>query len=127
MIQFHFQNLNFYQRASFDQLYKWQRTNLQNEDEFILHDGPPYANGKPHMGHALNKILKDILSRYKLLSGKLVHFVPGWDCHGLPIELKALETHDVLNSNSLEIRQRGNCTCYFQFHRDIYFAISILI
>ncbi|XP_046658057.1 isoleucine--tRNA ligase, mitochondrial-like isoform X2 [Daphnia pulicaria] len=94
-------------RASFDQLYKWQRKNLQNEDEFILHDGPPYANGKPHMGHALNKILKDILSRYKLLSGKLVHFVPGWDCHGLPIELKALETHDVLNSNSLEIRQRA--------------------
>jgi isoleucyl-tRNA synthetase len=96
-----------FQKASFDQLYKWQRTNLQNNDEFILHDGPPYANGKPHMGHALNKILKDIVLRYKLLSGKLVHFVPGWDCHGLPIELKALETHNVQNSSSLEIRQTG--------------------
>lgn len=96
-----------FQKASFDQLYTWQRTNLQNNDEFILHDGPPYANGKPHMGHALNKILKDIVLRYKLLSGKLVHFVPGWDCHGLPIELKALETHNVQNSSSLEIRQTG--------------------
>ncbi|XWS22450.1 hypothetical protein CRYUN_Cryun29cG0035900 [Craigia yunnanensis] len=55
---------------------------------FVLHDGPPYANGDLHMGHALNKILKDIINRYKLLQNYKVHFVPGWDCHGLPIELK---------------------------------------
>ncbi len=53
---------------------------------FVLHDGPPYANGHIHIGHALNKILKDVIVKYKLLSGYHVDFVPGWDCHGLPIE-----------------------------------------
>ncbi|KAI4317590.1 hypothetical protein L6164_025451 [Bauhinia variegata] len=61
---------------------------------FILHDGPPYANGDLHIGHALNKILKDIINRYKLLQNYKVHFVPGWDCHGLPIELKVLQSLD---------------------------------
>ncbi|KAK9139360.1 hypothetical protein Scep_009041 [Stephania cephalantha] len=55
---------------------------------FVLHDGPPYANGDLHIGHALNKILKDIINRYKLLQNYKVQYVPGWDCHGLPIELK---------------------------------------
>ncbi|WCJ23497.1 Isoleucine--tRNA ligase [Euphorbia peplus] len=61
---------------------------------FILHDGPPYANGDLHIGHALNKILKDIINRYKILQNYKVHFVPGWDCHGLPIELKVLQSLD---------------------------------
>ncbi len=61
---------------------------------FILHDGPPYANGALHMGHALNKILKDIINKYKLLQGHKVRYVPGWDCHGLPIELKVLQSMD---------------------------------
>lgn len=61
---------------------------------FVLHDGPPYANGNLHMGHALNKILKDIINRYKLLQNYKIHFVPGWDCHGLPIELKVLQSMD---------------------------------
>ena len=52
---------------------------------FTLHDGPPYANGALHMGHALNKVLKDIINKYKTLRGYRVHYVPGWDCHGLPI------------------------------------------
>tara|TARA_Y100001968_G_scaffold324982_1_gene365447 strand:- start:9194 stop:12091 length:2898 start_codon:yes stop_codon:yes gene_type:complete len=60
-------------------------------DIFTLHDGPPYANGSLHMGHALNKVLKDIINKYKTLKGYKVHFVPGWDCHGLPIELKVLQ------------------------------------
>ncbi|ERN42331.1 isoleucyl-tRNA synthetase [Rubidibacter lacunae KORDI 51-2] len=60
-------------------------------DVFVLHDGPPYANGSLHMGHALNKILKDIINKYKLLRGHKVRYVPGWDCHGLPIELKVLQ------------------------------------
>lgn len=55
--------------------------------KFILHDGPPYANGHLHCGHALNKILKDIIVKSKSLSGYDAPFVPGWDCHGLPIEL----------------------------------------
>ncbi|CAN6468330.1 unnamed protein product [Victoria cruziana] len=61
---------------------------------FILHDGPPYANGNLHIGHALNKILKDIINRYKLLQNYKVQYVPGWDCHGLPIELKVLQSMD---------------------------------
>lgn len=62
------------------------------QEVFVLHDGPPYANGALHMGHALNKILKDIINKYKLLRGYKVRYVPGWDCHGLPIELKVLQS-----------------------------------
>ncbi|WP_110986815.1 isoleucine--tRNA ligase [Acaryochloris thomasi] len=58
---------------------------------FVLHDGPPYANGDLHIGHALNKILKDTINKYQLLQGRKVRYVPGWDCHGLPIELKVLQ------------------------------------
>jgi isoleucyl-tRNA synthetase len=70
----------------------YEQASLNNpKDLFILHDGPPYANGSLHMGHALNKILKDIINKYKLLRGHKVRYVPGWDCHGLPIELKVLQ------------------------------------
>jgi len=61
-------------------------------DTYILHDGPPYANGNLHIGHALNKILKDFINRYQMLKGRKVRYVPGWDCHGLPIELKVLQS-----------------------------------
>jgi isoleucyl-tRNA synthetase len=71
-------------------VYQWQKENLNDEKKFVLHDGPPYANGSLHMGHALNKILKDFINRYKLLRGYKINFIPGWDCHGLPIEMKAI-------------------------------------
>jgi isoleucyl-tRNA synthetase len=58
---------------------------------FTLHDGPPYANGPLHVGHALNKITKDIICRFEVTQGKKVSYIPGWDCHGLPIEIKALQ------------------------------------
>ena len=61
---------------------------------FTLHDGPPYANGALHMGHALNKVLKDIINKHRVMKGQRVRFVPGWDCHGLPIELKVLQAMD---------------------------------
>ena len=61
-------------------------------ERFVLHDGPPYANGDLHIGHALNKLLKDFINRHQILRGRQVHYVPGWDCHGLPIELKVLQT-----------------------------------
>ncbi|RPA92574.1 isoleucyl-tRNA synthetase [Choiromyces venosus 120613-1] len=80
-------------RKCSDELYEWQRANLPREDSFVLHDGPPYANGNLHMGHALNKILKDIVGRFQVLSGRQLSYIPGWDCHGLPIELKALQSH----------------------------------
>ena len=71
-------------------LYRRQAVSRASQDPFVLHDGPPYANGRPHLGHALNKILKDFVLRFELSRGRRVHNMPGWDCHGLPIELKAL-------------------------------------
>ena len=68
--------------------------NRTDAPTFTLHDGPPYANGDLHIGHALNKILKDFVNRYAALEGKRVKYVPGWDCHGLPIELKVLQSMD---------------------------------
>ncbi|XP_063995593.1 isoleucine--tRNA ligase, mitochondrial [Diachasmimorpha longicaudata] len=79
------------EKCGFSELYSWQRSNLAPPD-FTLHDGPPYANGDVHMGHAVNKILKDITLRSRVIRGQRVHYVPGWDCHGLPIELKVLST-----------------------------------
>jgi isoleucyl-tRNA synthetase len=92
--------------AEFDSMYSWQWT--CNSDSlapvFCLHDGPPYANGEPHMGHALNKVLKDIICRYKMMQGYRVHYIPGWDCHGLPIELKALQSAKDKDLSPLVVR-----------------------
>eukprot|EP00040_Diaphanoeca_grandis_P028312 m.163756 g.163756 ORF g.163756 m.163756 type:complete len:1026 (-) comp31304_c1_seq1:167-3244(-) len=83
------------QKNVFHGLYGWQRTNLNRNQKnpssaaYILHDGPPFANGSPHIGHALNKILKDVIGRYRMLRGDSISFIPGWDCHGLPIEVLA--------------------------------------
>src|SRR6186713_3038185 len=67
-------------------VYKRLRTVAKGRPKFVLHDGPPYANGDIHIGHAVNKILKDIIVKSKTLSGFDAPYVPGWDCHGLPIE-----------------------------------------
>ncbi|CAG8499014.1 1003_t:CDS:10 [Cetraspora pellucida] len=87
-------------------LYSWQLKNNSNR-LFILHDGPPYANGNLHIGHALNKILKDIINRYKIIKGHKVVFIPGWDCHGLPIELKALSELNVDKSSLTPMQIRS--------------------
>ena len=76
-----------------DGLYQRIREVSQGRPQFILHDGPPYANGVIHIGHALNKIIKDMIVRSKTLSGFDAPYVPGWDCHGLPIEHKVETTH----------------------------------
>ncbi|MCK5041389.1 MAG: class I tRNA ligase family protein, partial [Sphingomonadales bacterium] len=65
-------------------LYKKQREDAKGREKFILHDGPPYANGDIHTGHAMNKILKDVIIRSQQMLGKDAPYVPGWDCHGLP-------------------------------------------
>ncbi|WP_156490629.1 class I tRNA ligase family protein, partial [Oleiphilus sp. HI0086] len=67
-------------------LYQQIRTARAGAEKFILHDGPPYANGSIHIGHAVNKILKDIIVKAKTISGYDAPYIPGWDCHGLPIE-----------------------------------------
>jgi isoleucyl-tRNA synthetase len=77
-------------QAASDDLYKWQSTQT-DRPKFVLHDGPPYANGPLHLGHAVNKILKDFILRTQIQKGNRVEYRPGWDCHGLPIELKALQ------------------------------------
>jgi isoleucyl-tRNA synthetase len=74
-------------------LYQKLREQGAGRPKFVLHDGPPYANGSIHIGHAVNKILKDIITRSKTLSGFDAPYVPGWDCHGLPIEHKVEVTH----------------------------------
>ncbi|NBD33207.1 MAG: isoleucine--tRNA ligase [Cyanobacteria bacterium] len=89
-------------QAFWQQEHIYETLSQQNpKDLFVLHDGPPYANGSLHMGHALNKILKDIINKYKLLQGYKVRYVPGWDCHGLPIELKVLQNIDEKNRAQL--------------------------
>ncbi|CAL1708916.1 unnamed protein product [Somion occarium] len=77
-------------RRTTEDLYRWQWENAKGP-LFVLHDGPPYANGDLHIGHALNKIFKDIINRFHASVGRRVHYVPGWDCHGLPIENKVLK------------------------------------
>ncbi|MZR29266.1 isoleucine--tRNA ligase [Sneathiella litorea] len=74
-------------------LFGRQREQSKEREKFILHDGPPYANGNLHIGHAMNKILKDVISRSQQMMGKNAHYVPGWDCHGLPIEWKIEEKY----------------------------------
>ncbi|MGB1181889.1 MAG: isoleucine--tRNA ligase [Candidatus Puniceispirillaceae bacterium] len=74
-------------------LYKRLRAERADAPKFVLHDGPPYANGQLHIGHALNKILKDVINRSQSMLGKNANYVPGWDCHGLPIEWKIEEQY----------------------------------
>jgi len=79
-------------QAWFDaNMYEQMKAKRENAEMFTLHDGPPYANGDIHIGHALNKILKDIILKYNYFQGKAVRMTPGWDCHGLPIEQKVEE------------------------------------
>lgn len=97
---------------------RWQQENLytktfehnKGHDQFILHDGPPYANGHIHIGHAYNKILKDIIGKSKRMQGKQVPITPGWDCHGLPIELKVTQENPGLAPAEL----KRACRAYAQ-------------
>jgi len=84
-------------------LYKKLRETRKGKEKFILHDGPPYANGHIHMGTALNKILKDIITRFHQMDGKDSVYVPGWDCHGLPIEWKIEERYKKNKKNKDEV------------------------
>ena len=82
---------------------------------FTLHDGPPYANGNLHIGHALNKILKDVVNRARRMSGYAVHYVPGWDCHGLPIEWKIEEEYRTSGRDKDQVpvlQFRAECRAY---------------
>ncbi|NML07654.1 isoleucine--tRNA ligase [Sphingomonas sp. G-3-2-10] len=104
-------------------LERWARINLYQKlreqragrERFILHDGPPYANGDIHMGHAMNKILKDIVVRSQTLLGKDAPYVPGWDCHGLPIEWQIEKQYKDKKRNKDEVPPaefRAECRAY---------------
>ena len=84
---------NWLKQCDAENLYDKLQAATKDRPQFILHDGPPYANGSLHTGHALNKILKDIIVKSKLMSGFCAPFVPGWDCHGLPIEIQIEKKH----------------------------------
>ncbi|WP_257540851.1 isoleucine--tRNA ligase [Sphingobium sp. CFD-1] len=96
-------------------LYGKLRERRKGRTRFILHDGPPYANGDIHMGHAMNKVLKDIIVRSQSLLGKDAPYVPGWDCHGLPIEWKIEEEYRKKKQNKDEVPAqefRAQCRAY---------------
>ncbi len=98
-------------------LYRRLRDSRKGREKFILHDGPPYANGDMHIGHALNHILKDMVCRTQTLLGKDAPYVPGWDCHGLPIEWKVEEQYRAKKKNKDEVPPvefRAECRAYAQ-------------
>ncbi len=98
-------------------LYERLRDQRRGREKFILHDGPPYANGDMHIGHALNHILKDMVVRTQSLLGKDAPYVPGWDCHGLPIEWKVEEEYRKKKRNKDEVpvkEFRAECRAYAQ-------------
>ena len=104
-----------------ERLKKWETANLYgqiqiaraNAEKFVLHDGPPFANGDVHIGTALNKILKDIIIKYQTLRGKSAPYIPGWDCHGLPIEFKvSQEMRKAGDTNADAVTIRKACDAY---------------
>ncbi len=100
-----------------DDLYGQLRKARAGREKFILHDGPPYANGNIHIGHALNKTLKDMVTRTQGLIGKDAPYVPGWDCHGLPIEWKIEEQYRKKKQSKDEVpitEFRAECRAYAQ-------------
>jgi len=110
---------NLYQREP-EMLAKWEQSGLYAKLEtsgaerplYVLHDGPPYANGHIHIGHALNKTLKDILLKVKRMEGFHAPYVPGWDCHGLPIELQVEKNLGSKKNQMSKLEMRRECRSY---------------
>ena len=109
------------------------RSDACGREQFILHDGPPYANGNLHIGHALNKILKDVINRSQQMLGKDAAYVPGWDCHGLPIEWKIEEKYrakgeskDSVSVSEFRSECRDFATKWVDIQRDEFKRLGIL-
>ena len=104
------------------ELYRKLREAGQGRDRFVLHDGPPYANGNIHIGHALNKVLKDLVTRSQQMLGYDSNYVPGWDCHGLPIEWKIEEQYRAkgLNKDDVPVVEfRKECRAFAEHWVDV--------
>jgi isoleucyl-tRNA synthetase len=97
------------------------------KETFILHDGPPYANGHLHLGHAYNKILKDIVTKSQRMLGKHVPVTPGWDCHGLPIEFKVSQEHPGLNSVELKKKCRAYAQHWIEIQRTEFKRLGVVM
>ncbi|HEY6838349.1 MAG TPA: class I tRNA ligase family protein, partial [Geobacteraceae bacterium] len=116
----------------------WESRNLYGKIEeagagkptYILHDGPPYANGHIHIGHALNKILKDVILKSKRMSGFSAPYVPGWDCHGLPIELQVEKNLGSKKHEISKLEMRRECRKYAEkfigIQRDEFKRLGVL-
>jgi isoleucyl-tRNA synthetase len=121
----------FVEKWDRDQVYFRMLDANTGSPRFILHDGPPYANGNIHIGHALNKILKDIIIKYRAMTGHSAPYVPGWDCHGLPIELqveKSLGRAKKLAMTKAEVRRlcREYAEKYISIQREEFKRLGIL-
>lgn len=114
---------------------RWQHENLytktfehnKGREQFILHDGPPYANGHIHIGHAYNKILKDIIGKSKRMQGKQVPITPGWDCHGLPIELKVTQENPGLAPAALKKACRAYAQQWIEIQKEEFKRLGVMM
>ena len=96
----------------------------EGHDHFILHDGPPYANGEIHAGHALNKVLKDTIVRYKSMQGYYSPFIPGYDTHGMPTEKKAIEKLG-LDRDKIPVTEfRDTCKKFTTDYKECIFLVK---
>ena len=115
-------------------LAKWESNGLYEQIQertkagplFVLHDGPPFANGDVHMGTALNKVLKDLIVKSRAMAGYRAPYVPGWDCHGLPIEFKVVKESQGLSP--LEVRERSEkyARKYIDIQRQQFRRLGVL-
>jgi isoleucyl-tRNA synthetase len=121
--------------AGWEKRHLWEsvRASSAGRTPFVLHDGPPYANGNLHLGHALNKVLKDAINRAHQMAGFDAHFIPGWDCHGLPIEWKIEEEYRKSGRNKDEVpvlQFRAECRAYAEkwlaIQRDEFIRLGIM-
>jgi isoleucyl-tRNA synthetase len=114
-----------------ESVYERMKTNRADAESFTLHDGPPYANGNIHIGHALNKVLKDMIVKYHYFDGKSIRYTPGWDCHGLPIEQKVEEKiggkkKKELPKSKLRELCRNHAAKFIDIQRDEFKSLGVL-
>ena len=113
-------------------IYTKMKEKRKGREPFTLHDGPPYANGHTHIGHALNKILKDIIVKQNYFTGKSVRFTPGWDCHGLPIEqqvekkLGGKQKKELLETSEIRKLCREHAAKFVGIQRDEFKQMGII-
>lgn len=116
-------------------LERWQKEDLYTKAfehnkgavKYILHDGPPFANGHIHLGTAYNKVLKDIITKYQRMSGRHVPVTPGWDCHGLPIEINVVKAHPGLSREELKKQCRSYANHWINVQREEFKRLGVIM